>query len=755
MAKISNVATSDTFGTWRTRSNAAFDRLSQFALVNSSLYANTVTANNNLNALKNATVTKNLTVSGNTATNKATVTSAFTVSGNTTLGAAGKTITTTGAAAHTGTQTVSTNLTVSGNTATNKATVTSALTVSGNTTLGAAGKTITTTGLISHTGRGTISTNLTISGNTSTNKATVTSALTVSGNTTFSNPITYGGVTLSNSVTGTGSMVLSASPTLTTPALGVATATTLALGGATIGSDALGITGSVTASSSIRSAAAGELGFVNRARIFSPADGIIQLGNWANADFTRLQFGGTTSSFPAIARSGQTLLVKLADDSDYATLRANNFRAQNVISIGSSDDAVIGRGGAGIVTLYNAALTDFSRLQFGGTTSSFPAIKRNATALNFRLADDSADAPITAAAATFSGALTYGGVTLSNSVTGTGSMVLSASPTLTTPALGVATATSLALGGATIGTNALAVTGTASFSSSVAATSYTVSSTGFFTNDSSGSFTHRDSSQTNGFTLTATTPLATPTVQFGSADAALPVAQTLRAQGVVAGTTNIAGANWTFKGSQSTGTGAGGSIIFQTAAAGVSGSTQNALATALTIDSTKLATFAGAGTFATTLGVTGATTLSAALTYGGVTLSNSVTGTGSMVLSASPTLTGTLTAATAIATKYASSTVTALTDAATITCDTSLNNHFSVTLAGNRTFALSAIPAIGTYIVYITQDATGSRTVTWPASNWSWAGGTAPTLTTTAAKVDVLMMVSNGSKVFASMSLNY
>lgn len=41
------------------------------------------------------------------------------------------------------------------------------------------------------------------------------------------------------------------------------------------------------------------------------------------------------------------------------------------------------------------------------------------------------------------GALTYGGVTLSNSVTGTGSMVLATSPTLVTPVLGVATATSL------------------------------------------------------------------------------------------------------------------------------------------------------------------------------------------------------------------------------------------------------------------------------------------------------------------------
>jgi len=60
----------------------------------------------------------------------------------------------------------------------------------------------------------------------------------------------------------------------------------------------------------------------------------------------------------------------------------------------------------GQITLSNGAITDFSRLNFGGTTSSFPAIKRNGTAINFRLADDSADCGITASTAIFSGAVT-------------------------------------------------------------------------------------------------------------------------------------------------------------------------------------------------------------------------------------------------------------------------------------------------------------------------------------------------------------
>jgi len=72
-------------------------------------------------------------------------------------------------------------------------------------------------------------------------------------------------------------------------------------------------------------------------------------------------------------------------------------------------------------------------------------------------------------------------------------------------------------------------------------------------------------------------------LRFGAADAAAPVAQTLSVQSVVAGTSNTAGANLTITGSQGTGTGAGGSIIFQVAPAGSSGTAQNALSTALTI----------------------------------------------------------------------------------------------------------------------------------------------------------------------------
>lgn len=110
--------------------------------------------------------------------------------------------------------------------------------------------------------------------------------------------------------------------------------------------------------------------------------------------------------------------------------------------------------------------------------------------------------------------------------------------------------------------------------------------------------------------------------QLGAADAASPVAQTLRAQSVVAGTTNTAGANLTVAGSVGTGTGAGGSLIFQTAPAGSTGSAQNALVTALTIDSTKLATFAGPIAVGNTLNSVSPTSPNRTITMvvGGVTV---------------------------------------------------------------------------------------------------------------------------------------
>jgi hypothetical protein len=79
---------------------------------------------------------------------------------------------------------------------------------------------------------------------------------------------------------------------------------------------------------------------------------------------------------------------------------------------------------------------------------------------------------------------------------------------------------------------------------------------------------------------------AAASLRLGAADAASPVAQTLGVQSVVAGTSNTAGAAFTIAGSKGTGTGVGGSINFQAAIAGSTGSTQNALVTYWRLDGT-------------------------------------------------------------------------------------------------------------------------------------------------------------------------
>lgn len=77
---------------------------------------------------------------------------------------------------------------------------------------------------------------------------------------------------------------------------------------------------------------------------------------------------------------------------------------------------------------------------------------------------------------------------------------------------------------------------------------------------------------------------AAATLQMGAADAASPVAQTLRAQGSRAGTdTNIGGGNLTIRAGTGTGTGTPSSIILQAPAAAASGTTGQTQTTGLTI----------------------------------------------------------------------------------------------------------------------------------------------------------------------------
>ena len=96
----------------------------------------------------------------------------------------------------------------------------------------------------------------------------------------------------------------------------------------------------------------------------------------------------------------------------------------------------------------------------------------------------------------------------------------------------------------------------------------------------------------------------------------------------------------------------------------------------------------------------------------------------------------------------------ALTDGATIAWNVAAGALGTVTLAGNRTLATpTGLVAGKVYHLLITQDATGSRTMTWPAIV-KWAGATAPTLTITAARVDRISFLSDGTNLYGIATLD-
>jgi len=86
-------------------------------------------------------------------------------------------------------------------------------------------------------------------------------------------------------------------------------------------------------------------------------------------------------------------------------------------------------------------------------------------------------------------------------------------------------------------------------------------------------------------------------------------------------------------------------------------------------------------------------------------------------------------------------------DGATVTFDLNEANTHTVTLGDNRTLAISNETAGQKFIINLVQDGTGSRTVTW-FSTIKWAGGSAPTLTTTANKADSFGFLCTGTDAY-------
>jgi hypothetical protein len=123
------------------------------------------------------------------------------------------------------------------------------------------------------------------------------------------------------------------------------------------------------------------------------------------------------------------------------------------------------------------------------------------------------------------------------------------------------------------------------------------------------------------------------------------------------------------------------------------------------------------------------------------------TGTGSLVFATSPTLTN------PTVTNYTETPFTANSSTA-ITIVLTNGTVQIITLTGNATITMPTATSGKSFIMFLKQDATGSRSVTW--STVKWAGGTAPTITATASRQDIFSFFADGTNWYgATLGLNY
>lgn len=93
----------------------------------------------------------------------------------------------------------------------------------------------------------------------------------------------------------------------------------------------------------------------------------------------------------------------------------------------------------------------------------------------------------------------------------------------------------------------------------------------------------------------------------------------------------------------------------------------------------------------------------------------------------------------------------ALTDATNISWNLETAQVAAVTLGGNRTLdAPTNMKSGGTYILFIIQDATGSRTLAYNAA-YKFPGGNDPVLSTAANSIDIITFVSDGTSMYGAI----
>lgn len=99
---------------------------------------------------------------------------------------------------------------------------------------------------------------------------------------------------------------------------------------------------------------------------------------------------------------------------------------------------------------------------------------------------------------------------------------------------------------------------------------------------------------------------------------------------------------------------------------------------------------------------------------------------------------------------------TVLIDSPTIAWDLSSNQVAQITLGGNRTLANpTGGKDGGVYVLFVSQDSTGGRSLSY-GSNYRWSNGNiSPTLTAVANRTDILTFLCLNGKMYGSGTFNY
>ncbi len=284
-----------------------------------------------------------------------------------------------------------------------------------------------------------------------------TGAVTITPATTLSAALTYGGVALSNSVTGTGSMVLSAGPTLTGHPTVEGVTSTGATGTGKFVFDTAPSMSSLTVTTAFTAT-----GLVTNADLANPATTV-------NGQTCTL---GSTCTITASAGTITSGVTTVASSTDKYVLYNNAGTLGSYSVTGTAGSVVLSTAptiaGGSITGLTAFAVRDTSAafdVTFAATSSAALTADRALT-LNVGNVAHTLALGTTANTITFPNLSSFTVITSGDtgSVTST---ILANSLSLVTPNVNVATGTSLALGGGSIGSDALEVTGTTTHNGNV------------------------------------------------------------------------------------------------------------------------------------------------------------------------------------------------------------------------------------------------------------------------------------------------